>query len=239
MEFYQPWSPIIYKSEMSDDFHSYTIDNVYRMLEYKKDASHMLAGNIDNQWQSRSIDQKRYEKFLKPHIIEYVNKIVSMRSKYHKFDSKSTELLFDVLRRDSNKYPFPITDYSQATDDNIRFEMGEGPWVNIQVANEFNPLHTHGGDLSGIIFIQIPEEIKNERIESDKEYTSLHGCLQFVRNDTLVFVEPKDMGILLFPASLHHMVYPFKSDVERVTMSFNIGPIWVDNSSFRIPQSFT
>ncbi len=62
MEFYQPWSPIIYKSEMSDDFHSYTIDNVYRMLEYKKDASHMLAGNIDNQWQSRSKICRCYRK---------------------------------------------------------------------------------------------------------------------------------------------------------------------------------
>tara|TARA_B100000965_G_scaffold85945_1_gene69545 strand:- start:63 stop:764 length:702 start_codon:yes stop_codon:yes gene_type:complete len=233
MEFYQPWSPVIYKSEMSEDFHSYTVDNVYRILDYKKDASHMLAGNIDNQWQSRSIDQKIYEKFLKPHIIKYIQQLLLIRSNYEKHESGSTELLFDPIIRDDN-IQFP-----EVTEDNIRFEMGLGPWLNVQVANEFNPLHSHSGDLSGIMFIQIPEEIKEERIEANQKYQCLHGYLKFVRNDQMVFVEPKDRGILIFPSTLHHMVYPFKSDVERVTMSFNIGPIFVGDNPFRLPQSFT
>tara|TARA_B100001250_G_C19548138_1_gene677781 strand:+ start:63 stop:764 length:702 start_codon:yes stop_codon:yes gene_type:complete len=233
MEFYQPWSPIIYKGEMSDDFHSYTIDNVYRMLEYKKDASHMLAGNIDNQWQSRSIDQKRYEKFLKPHVFNYVKHILSIKSSYERLESNYTELLFDPIFREES------IDHPEVTEDNLSFQMGLGPWLNIQVANEFNPLHAHSGDLSGIMFIQIPEEIKKERMETNQKYQSLHGCLKFVRNDHMLFVEPKDRGILIFPARLHHMVYPFKSDVERVTMSFNIGPILVGDNPLRIPQSLT
>ena len=33
---------------------------------------------------------------------------------------------------------------------------------------------------------------------------------------------PKTGDIFIFPAELKHTVYPFTSDVERVTMSFNV-----------------
>ena len=35
-------------------------------------------------------------------------------------------------------------------------------------------------------------------------------------------VIPKTGDILLFNAGLKHSVYPFKSDVERISMSFNV-----------------
>ena len=35
-------------------------------------------------------------------------------------------------------------------------------------------------------------------------------------------VVPKTGELYLFPATLRHTVYPFTSDVERITMSFNV-----------------
>ena len=34
-------------------------------------------------------------------------------------------------------------------------------------------------------------------------------------------MNPKEKDIYIFPAKLHHMVYPFKSKVERISVSVN------------------
>ena len=55
-----------------------------------------------------------------------------------------------------------------------------------------------------------------------------NGQLEFVYADDgfnysgTYKVIPKTKQIYLFPASLRHTVYPFTSDVERVTLSFNV-----------------
>ena len=33
----------------------------------------------------------------------------------------------------------------------------------------------------------------------------------------------------LFPSHLWHLVYPFNSDVERISMSFNVDNLFVDD----------
>ena len=234
MKFYQPFSPVIYRGEMSKDFHSYVIDNIHRILDHKNNASKNLAGNIENQWQSRKVDYQIYKDFLKSHIIEYINHIINLEFEYSKLDSDKTEILFN---------PDENIIRTKCTENNINYNIGfdgwEGPWLNIQVANEFNPLHSHGGIISGILFLQIPKEIEEERQEYKGKYTSLHGCLKFVRNNDMIFIKSKDMGILLFPSRLQHMVYPFKSDVERITMSFNVDNILIDNKFWTIPPHFT
>ena len=234
MKFYQPFSPVIYKSEMSKDFHSYVFDNIHRILDHKKSASNMLAGNIENQWQSRNIDYKRYKSFLNSHLIEYINHIIDLELAYSKLDSDKTEILFN---------PDENIVRTKCTENNFDYNMGsdywKGPWLNIQTSNEFNPLHAHSGNISGILFLQIPKEIEEERYEYKNKYRSLHGCLTFIRNNNMISVKPKDMGILLFPSRLQHMVYPFRSDVERITMSFNVDNILIDNKLWKMPSQFT
>ena len=45
---------------------------------------------------------------------------------------------------------------TKCTENNFDYNMGfddwKGPWLNIQIADEFNPLHSHGGVISGILF---------------------------------------------------------------------------------------
>jgi hypothetical protein len=103
-------------------------------------------------------------------------------------------------------------------------------WVNFQTANEFNPVHHHGGLFSFVIWLQIPYKIEEETaLFHVKQNRS--SCFEFIYNDILgnirthtFAVGTKDEGIIvLFPAGLHHCVYPFMTSEDiRISISGNI-----------------
>lgn len=110
----------------------------------------------------------------------------------------------------------------------------ESLWVNYQKKHEFNPVHNHDGVFSFVIFIQIPYIIEEEKSKSPgvKSNSNLPGHLSFIYLDPIV-----DGGInvqnfpvdktwegtgLIFKSSLRHVVYPFYSEGERITVSGNI-----------------
>ena len=39
----------------------------------------------------------------------------------------------------------------------------EALWCNWQTAGDFNPPHDHGGDLTWVIYLKIPEELKSNK----------------------------------------------------------------------------
>jgi hypothetical protein len=104
-------------------------------------------------------------------------------------------------------------------------------WINFQKKHEFNPLHDHSGIFSYIIFMQIPYKIEEEfkvYPGTNVRYTS---CLSFVYTDVNGTIVDKTCSVdesylykmLIFPAKLKHIVYPFyTSDEERITVSGNI-----------------
>jgi len=106
-------------------------------------------------------------------------------------------------------------------------------WVNYQYKNEFNPLHTHGGVLSFVIWIKIPtnaEEQHNLPIAKNSNCPSASD-FQFVYTDILgniqrypIQLSTQDNGLMMiFPANLNHQVYPFYDcDENRVSISGNI-----------------
>jgi hypothetical protein len=106
-------------------------------------------------------------------------------------------------------------------------------WVNYQKQNEFNPLHTHGGTYSFVIWMKIPTDYKEQQqlpksvgATSDAisnfvfTYTDLLGNIQTYT----YFMSPKLEGTLLFfPAKLAHQVYPFYNCRDtRISISGNI-----------------
>ena len=106
-------------------------------------------------------------------------------------------------------------------------------WVNYQYKHEFNPMHTHGGVLSFVIWIKIPTECeeqhnlpiaKNSNTPSVSDfsfaYTDILGNIQSYK----IQLSPKDNGLMMvFPSSLNHQVYPFyECDEKRVSISGNI-----------------
>jgi len=111
---------------------------------------------------------------------------------------------------------------------NIKCNMGI-PWINFQKAGEFNPLHNHAGDLSVVVYVDIPECIALENTHPSIE-TNMpsYGKIDFsfLKEDTQIVTkyshQPKTSELLIFPAWLLHTVYPFKSNVERISISFNI-----------------
>ena len=97
-------------------------------------------------------------------------------------------------------------------------------WIVDQKEHDYNPLHTHGGTLSGILYLKVPEQI-NEKNEP-------HGWLSFggpwqYRPENLSFkmnelILPKEGDMYFFRAQLPHQVYPFKGEGERRSISFNL-----------------
>ena len=106
-------------------------------------------------------------------------------------------------------------------------------WVNFQNKYEFNPVHSHTGVFSFVIWIEIPSSHKKEKeLKFAKESNSpCPNTFEFIFSNILGAVcterfhlEPEDKGtILLFPAKLLHQVYPFYlSNKKRISISGNI-----------------
>ena len=99
-------------------------------------------------------------------------------------------------------------------------------WVFSQYAGDFNPLHIHDANLSGVAFLNIPLGYEKEYKKEDHHPTA--GCLEFLGSVPNHFarhsyiVKPKVGDFYLFPSWLTHQVYPFRSKGERRSMSFNV-----------------
>ena len=126
--------------------------------------------------------------------------------KYHGIENLSVELSFDDL------------------------------WVNYMKAGDFNPLHTHGGDYSFVLFLDLPKKLIQE--QKDFEGTSMKpGTLAFeytaqarprwATTGTVITPQPGDF--FMFPALLQHWVAPFKSKVTRISVSGNMRIVNRDN----------
>lgn len=99
----------------------------------------------------------------------------------------------------------------------------EEVWVNFQKKNEFNPRHQHTGVLSFVMYVSLPEEIREEH-KNAKGNTKTRGLIQFsseFTNDSLN-LNPCEGDILIFQSSHMHQVYPFYSDATRITIAGNI-----------------
>ena len=106
-------------------------------------------------------------------------------------------------------------------------------WVNFQNKYEFNPVHSHSGVFSFVVWIEIPSSYKKEKeLKFAKQSNSpCPNTFEFIYTNILgitcserIHLEPEDKGtILLFPAKLLHQVYPFYlSNKKRISVSGNI-----------------
>jgi len=105
----------------------------------------------------------------------------------------------------------------------------ENLWINYQKANEYNPPHKHTGDLSFVIYLQVPDEIERENdLRAHEHKNEGPGMILFDYGMEMplsinrIAHMPRTGDAFIFPAWLVHHVYAFKSDVERISVSGNI-----------------
>lgn len=106
-------------------------------------------------------------------------------------------------------------------------------WVNFQKKHEFNPMHTHGGLFSFVIWVKIPFYNKDEKDNSPGKNSNrnLAGTFEFQYTDSLGSIHSQALHVdkewegkmCLFPSRLNHSVCPFySSNGYRVTVSGNV-----------------
>ena len=96
-------------------------------------------------------------------------------------------------------------------------------WVVRQFKNEYNPIHFHDGDISGVGYLKIPKNLtKNKKkIKTNGTIDFINGQKSFLSNSIHNHV-PKVGDMIIFPNYLMHTAYPFLVDGERRSFSFNL-----------------
>jgi hypothetical protein len=101
-------------------------------------------------------------------------------------------------------------------------------WVVSHPRNMWSTLHSHNADISGIIYLKMPEELR-EGFPKHYENILSPAAISFTQgspgkfHQAIITVEPKVGDVLLFPANMVHTVYPFLGPGERRSFSFNLG----------------
>jgi hypothetical protein len=200
----RPIGPALYYTQLDSSVLDLLADVCKSSREAKVDFGKTLAGNLEHQWAAIFNSEQRSQ-FLKEMHEHIFSALVEM--------DKESNIIFKTVP-DKNV---------------VRYNLGDGPWINFQQPGEFNPYHDHSGQLSAVIYISVPEEIEKENTElSISTNMPSAGKICFVYGSDGFGIHssyahpPKTGEMFIFPACLKHLVYPYKSNVERISMSFNV-----------------
>ena len=100
-------------------------------------------------------------------------------------------------------------------------------WVVRQFKGEYNPIHYHEGDLSGVGYLKLPKGMTNNKLVKNKKLKT-NGTIDFINGQkgflskSIYNVVPKIRDLLIFPNYLMHTAYPFNIEGERRSFSFNV-----------------
>ena len=104
-------------------------------------------------------------------------------------------------------------------------------WVVSQFKGEYNPIHYHEGDLSGVGYLKLPKGMTNNKLVKNKKLKT-NGTIDFINGQrgflskSIYNVLPKVKDLLIFPNYLMHTAYPFNIEGERRSFSFNVRIIY-------------
>ena len=99
-------------------------------------------------------------------------------------------------------------------------------WIVCQFKNEYNPIHYHEGQLSGVGYLKIPKNmnlnkmVKNKMVKTNGTIDFINGQKSFL-SKSIYNLNPKQGDLIIFPNYLMHTAYPFNVDGERRSFSFN------------------
>ena len=157
-------------------------------------------------------DKKRLRKS------DYSNKLVGQVKQEIKLNSKFIKKnLLRFIENNVKKY------IKKSINKKIKKINLRNLWVVRQFKNEYNPIHFHSGNISGVGYLKIPKNItkSRKRLKTNGTIDFIHGSKSFL-NNSLFNHNPKVGDMVLFPNYLMHTAYPFKREGERRSFSFNI-----------------
>lgn len=210
--FYWHWGPFLYRTKITEDQRQ-------RLLEQGKqmqiDYSKTLAGRIKKEYGYTDEQIIQWEKELLPVVNEYLSNLITH---YHGKAPEDTSLL----------------------NDSVIHLMGL--WINFQEKGEYNPIHDHSGDISFVIYIDVPEQIEQEEYTHNgqpngsiswefgqrtwfypRHFDQPGKIREMLQPITMITLLPRNCEIYLFPSYLRHNVAAFDSDgLQRISVSGNI-----------------
>ena len=101
-------------------------------------------------------------------------------------------------------------------------------WVVSQFAGTPSPVHFHSGDISGVMYLRVPD-VDQEEHEEKKTYISGRqaGYINFLIggkqrfSKSLISFKPRVADFYVFPGWLLHGAEPFRGSGERRSLAFN------------------
>ena len=210
-KFLEAFSPTIMESTVPKRFINIVNDTGDAVLSDKQksvqwDWSHKLVGKVSKEVQipvSNSDDRDFLFKVMRQACLDYLKHIISKNRSY-----KWSEMAGDGV----------------PTLDNIHLTHS---WIVSQYAGEYNPYHHHSGDFSAVIYLKIPPKMQEELDKELEDHYPTNGLIEFMYGETqdmrtnYLKFKPEVGKLLVFPSYLKHFVYPFYSEGERRSMSFN------------------
>jgi hypothetical protein len=100
-------------------------------------------------------------------------------------------------------------------------------WIVRQFKHEYNPIHYHEGQLSGVGYLMVPKKmiqnklVKNKKIKTNGTIDFINGQKNFLSNSIYNLI-PRVGDLMVFPNYLMHTAYPFNVNGERRSFSFNV-----------------
>ncbi len=99
-------------------------------------------------------------------------------------------------------------------------------WVVRQLKNEYNPIHYHEGQLSGVGYLKIPKDMNQNKFVKNKKFKT-NGTIDFINGQknflskSIYNLNPNLGDLLIFPNYLMHNAYSFNFYAESRFLSFN------------------
>ena len=164
---------------------------------------------------------KEFDKKSKSKKVDYSSKLASQIKKELKISDKFTKKYLDKeLKKNIIKF------LSNEKIQKIKEINILNLWVVRQFKGEYNPIHYHEGDLSGVGYLKLPKGmttnkmVKNKKVKTNGTIDFINGQRGFL-SKSIYNVVPKIKELIIFPNYLMHTAYPFNIEGERRSFSFN------------------
>jgi len=177
----------------------------------KTKISKKFSDKLNNEFDSKSNSKK----------IDYSSKLASQIKNELKISNNFIKKNLEKELKDSiNKF------LSNEKIQNIKEIKILNLWIVRQFKGEYNPIHYHEGDLSGVGYLKLPKGMTNNKMVKNKKLKT-NGTIDFINGQkgflskSIYNVVPKIRDLLIFPNYLMHTAYPFNIEGERRSFSFN------------------